>query len=59
MKRRKNIFKNKMYAHFDNRKSIESVKDYVYNTKKVKEHSFLPFILDIHKMEKFNKENYL
>lgn len=59
MKRRKNIFKNKMYAHFDNRKSIESIKDYVYNTKKVKEHSFFPFILDIHKMEKFNKENYL
>lgn len=59
MKKEKNIFKYKMYAHFDNRKQIENVKDYVYNRKKVKEHSFLPFILDVHKMEKFDKENYL
>lgn len=56
---KKSIFTNKMYAHFDKRKSIESVKKYVYNTKKVKEHSFFPFILDIHRMEKFDKENYL
>ena len=54
MKKRKDIFKYKSYAHFDNRKAIEKVKEYIYNTKKIKEHSFLPFILDIHKMEKFD-----
>lgn len=59
MKKRKDIFKYKSYAHFDNRKAIEKVKEYIYNTKKIKEHSFLPFILDIHKMEKFDKEKYL
>ena len=55
MKKRKDIFKYKSYAHFDNRKAIEKVKEYIYNTKKIKEHSFLPFILYIHKIEKFDK----
>ena len=50
MKRKQGIFKNKIYAHFDDRKKIKNIKKYVYNTKKVKERSFLPFILDIHKM---------
>lgn len=59
MKKNKGIFKYKIYAHFDSRKSAESVKEYIYNEKKIEEHSFLPFILDIYTMEKFNKENYL
>ena len=58
MRKNKNIFKNKSYAHFDNRKKIESVKKYVFNENKIKEHSFFPFILDVHKFEKFDSESY-
>ena len=45
--KKKSIFRNKFYAHFDTRKSVESVKKYIYNPKKVKEHSFFPFIFNL------------
>lgn len=55
----KSVFKNKMYAHFDSRKSIDSVKKYVYNSRKIKEHSFFPFILDAKEINKFDKDAYV
>ncbi len=55
----KGIFKNKIYAHFDTRKKVENIKDYIYNKGKIKQHSFYPFVLDIHKIKRFNKEKYL
>ncbi len=56
--KKKSIFKYKTYAHFDERKCVDSIKEYIYNPTKIKEHSFYPFILDIHKMNKFDVEKY-
>ena len=55
----KEIFKNKIYAHFDTRKKVYGVKDYIYDKRKIKQHSFYPFVLNVHEIKKFNKENYL
>lgn len=56
--KKKKIFKYKIYAHFDERKDADEVKKYIYNPQKVKEHSFYPFVLDIHKINKFDKGKY-
>ncbi len=58
MRKRKSIFKYKIYAHFDKRIEAYKIKRYINDSEKVKTHAFLPFVLDTQKHIKFDKEKY-